>query len=248
MSADTGVMESIRYYARELKLPTFAQLEESIRQFKPEESLEEFILELMKREYHSRQENHLKKLIRQAHFPMLKTLDEFRLEELQHVKPAFIQQLATGELTKRRENIVMVGNPGTGKTHLTIALGLKACASGYRVVFRTATSLAAELREARNEYQLRKLINHLGKTDLLLLDELSYASFDKEESELLFKVIAERSERASTIITTNLEFSQWPDLFENKALVAALVDRLTYRSHVLNMNGKSHRLRAAKHA
>ena len=165
-----------------------------------------------------------------------------------YVKPEFIRQLASCDFLDRGENVVMVGNPGTGKTHLTIALGLKACALGYHVAFRTATTLAAELREARNEYQLRKLIAQLGRTDLLLLDELSYASFDKEESELLFKVIAERSERASIIITTNLEFSHWPDLFENKALVVALIDRLTYHSHVLNMNGQSHRLKAAKHS
>ena len=140
----------------------------------------------------------------------------------------------------------MIGNPGTGKTHLMTALGLKACLQGRKVLFKTATSLAAELREARDNYQLRKLEKSIASTDLLLLDELSYARFNQEESELLFKVIAERSERTSTVITTNLEFSKWTELFANETLVAALVDRLTYHSVVLNMNGNSYRLDSSR--
>ena len=113
---------------------------------------------------------------------------------------------------------------------------------GYSVLFYHAASLATELKEARDTYMLSRMEKAIAKADLLLLDELSYASFGQEESELLFKVIAERSERASTMITTNLEFSRWPDMFANETLVAALVDRLTYHSHVLNMNGASFRL------
>lgn len=243
--AETGVTESLLFYAKQLRLPTFSRIDEVVRKFQTGQSLESFTLELLKREYTSRQENQLKRRIKRAKFPMLKTMEEFHLERLEHVRPEFVKQLASCDFIHRHENVVMIGNPGTGKTHLMTALGLKACSDGYSVIFRNATTMAAELREAKDGYQLRKLEKTIANADLLLLDELSYASFNREESELLFKVIAERSERASTIITTNLEFSRWPELFANETLVAALVDRLTYHSHVLNMNGDSYRLKNA---
>lgn len=140
----------------------------------------------------------------------------------------------------------MIGNPGRGKTHISIAIGLKACLQGYRVLFKNAGTLATELTEARDAYQLGKIERQMEKTDLLILDELSYMSFNKYESELLFKVISERSERSSTIVTTNLPFSKWTELFENATMVSALVDRLTYKSHVLDMSGPSYRLRTSQ--
>ena len=138
----------------------------------------------------------------------------------------------------------MIGNPGRGKTHIAIALGIKACLQGYRVLFKNASTLSTELTEARDNYQLGKLERQLDKTDLLILDELSYLSFNRHQSELLFKVISDRSEKSSTIVTTNLPFSKWTDLFENTTMVTALIDRLTFRSHVLDMNGDSYRLKA----
>ena len=243
---DTGIKESMRFYAIQLKLPTFGDISEPVMHYHAEQSLEEFVLELMKRESAARQEKQRKARIKRAHFPMLKTLEEFDLSRLAHVKPEFIHQLSTCDFIDRHENLTMIGNPGTGKTHLMTALGLKACLQGRKVLFKTATSLAAELREARDNYQLRKLEKSIASTDLLLLDELSYARFNQEESELLFKVIAERSERTSTVITTNLEFSKWTELFANETLVAALVDRLTYHSVVLNMNGNSYRLDSSR--
>lgn len=139
---------------------------------------------------------------------------------------------------------MMIGNPGRGKTHLSIALGLKACAQGYRVQFKNAATLSTELCEAKGNYHLGKLERTLAKADLLILNELSYLSFNRHQSELLFKVTSDRSEKSSTIVTTNLPFSKWTDLFENTTMVAALIDRLTYRSHVLDMNGDSYRLKA----
>ena len=126
------------------------------------------------------------------------------------------------------------------------AIGSKAFLLGYKIIFKTATTLVTEFREAKDSYSLRKLEKSIVAADLLLLDELSYASFSIEESELLFKVIAERSERTSTMITTNLEFFKWPEMFKNATLVAALVDRLTYHSHILNMNGESYRSQNAR--
>lgn len=239
---DAGIKESIRFYAKQLKLPTFSDIREPIAAYRPDESLEELILELMKREYTARQEKQKQVRIKRAKFPLVKTLEEYDLSRLEHVSPEYIKELSTCDYIDRHENITMIGNPGTGKTHLMIALGLKACLKGYKVLFKTATTLATELREAKDSYQLGKLEKSIATVDLLLIDELSYARFNQDEAELLFKVIAERSERSSTVITTNLEFSKWTELFKSDTLVAALVDRLTYRSVVLNMNGKSYRL------
>ena len=243
---DAGVKESLKFYAKELKLPTFGKLEESISEYRTGQSLEEFVLDLLKREYDARQEKKRQSRMKRAHFPLLKTLEEFDLSKLQHVKPEYVKQLASCGFIDRHENLVLIGNPGTGKTHLMTAIGVKACLLGYKVLFCNATTLASDLKEARDSYQLRRLEKTISGMDLLLLDELSYARFSQEESELLFKVIAERSERSSTMITTNLEFSKWTEMFSNATLVAALVDRLTYHSHVLNMNGNSYRLQCQR--
>ena len=140
----------------------------------------------------------------------------------------------------------MIGNPGRGKTHIAIGIGLKACASGKSVLFKNAASLSTELSEAKDNYSLGKLEKRIQNVDLLIIDEMGYVSFDRFQSELLFKVIANRSERGSTIVTTNLAFSDWTSLFENTALVAALVDRLTFKSYILDMNGASYRLEHTK--
>ena len=129
---------------------------------------------------------------------------------------------------------------------MAIGIGLKACASGKSVLFKNAASLSTELSEAKDNYALGKLEKRIQKVDLLIIDEMGYVSFDRFQSELLFKVIADRSERGSTIVTTNLAFSEWTNLFENTAMVAALVDRLTFRSYILDMNGDSYRLDHSK--
>ena len=140
----------------------------------------------------------------------------------------------------------MIGNPGSGKTHLSIALGMKACEAGYKVRFYTAVNLASELAEASEMNKLSRLQKNLGKYDLLIIDELSYLTFNRYQSEMLFHIISERSERASVIISTNLEFSEWTQLFENEMMLSALIDRVTYRSFVLNMNcSKSYRYESA---
>ena len=197
-----AVDELIRLYAKQLKIPSFAEYREVLRQADPSAGFADLLLELMKAETASRQEN------------------------------------------QNRQNVIMIGNPGRGKNHLAIALGLKACTQGYNVLFKNAATLSTELCEAKDNYHLGKLERTLAKADLLILDELSYLSFNRHQSELLFKVISDRSEKSSTIVTTNLPFSKWTDLFENTTMVAALIDRLTFRSHVLDMNGDSYRLKA----
>lgn len=241
--------EQIRLLAKQLKIPTFANYMDVIRQSQPSADFSELLLDLLMAEAAARQENQNRRRLKAAAFPFQKTLEEFDCSQLNpSVSPVFLQELASCQFIQERKNIVMIGNPGRGKTHLSIAIGLKACLQGYRVLFKNAGSLSTELAEARDAYQLGRIERQLDKTDLLILDELSYMSFNKYESELLFKVISERSERSSTIVTTNLPFSRWTELFENATMVSALVDRLTFRSHVLDMSGESYRLLSSQTA
>lgn len=238
--------ELIRLYAKQLKIPTFAEYAEVLRRADPSADFAELLLELMKAETESRQKNQNRRRLKAAGFPYLKTMEEFDCSQLNDaVSPVFLNELASCQFISDRQNVVMIGNSGRGKTHLSIALGLKACAQGYSVMFKNAATLSTELCEAKDNYRLGKLERTLAKADLLILDELSYLSFNRHQSELLFKVISDRSEKSSTIVTTNLPFSKWTDLFENTTMVAALIDRLTFRSHVLDMNGDSYRLRSA---
>lgn len=235
--------EAIRFYAKQLRLPTFANYEQVLRQLEPGDGYDQFLLELMKNELNQRQEAGQRRRIKKARFPYSKTLDDFNYERLQHVSKALIYELATCDYISNRKNITMIGNSGAGKTHISIGLGLKACYLGFNVRFYTAMNLANELAEAIAAHRLVSLEKALAKVELLIIDELSYLTFNRHQSELLFQVISERAERASVIITTNLEFSRWTELFENELLVAALIDRITFRSHVLNMNvDRSYRL------
>ena len=239
--------EQIRLYARQLKIPTFSNYRDVLRQSKSNADFSDLLLDLMMAEAASRQENQTRRRLKAAGFPLQKTLDDFDMSQLNpSVSPVFLQELASCKYIDERQNIVMIGNPGRGKTHIAIALGIKAYLQGYRVLFKNASTLSTELTEARDNYQLGKSERQLDRTDLLILDELSYLSFNKYESDLLFKVLSDRSECSSTIVTTNLPFSKWTELFENTTMVAALVDRLTYRSHVLDMNGPSYRLLATQ--
>jgi DNA replication protein DnaC len=189
----------------------------------------------------SRQENHQQRRVKEARFPLAKSLDTFDFTNLQNVREPLIWQLANGEFEKR-ENIIMIGNPGTGKTHLAIGLGTRLCRQGCRVRFYTAANLATELSEAQENHRLSRLEKSLAKIDLLIVDELSYLTFSKPHSELLFHVLSTRNERGSVIITTNLEFSRWGELFPSTMLTAALIDRLTHNAYILDMNAESYRL------
>jgi len=230
--------QTIEMYSKQLRTPTFNHYEDVIRQLGSNKGYDDFLISLMKMELDSRMESSQRRKIRSASFPYIKTMDELDCSRFEHINQAFVHELASCDFVSKRQNIVMIGNPGTGKTHLSIGLGIKACMQGMNVKFFTAANLSNELIEAQEYKKLLRLEKQLAKADLLIIDELSYLTFNRHQSELLFKVIADRSERQSVIVSTNLKFSDWITMFENTIMVTALIDRLTFRSHVLNMNSE----------
>jgi DNA replication protein DnaC len=157
-----------------------------------------------------------------------------------------MRELLRGEYIAKKENVLLVGNAGTGKTHLATALGFAACSQGKRVRFYTTTGLVTQLLEAREERTLQRLLKQLDRQDLILLDELGYVPFSKAGAELLFDVVSRAYERTSLILTTNLPFEQWTEVLGSERLTGALLDRLTHRVHILEANGTSYRLQDAK--
>lgn len=239
--------DQIRMLSKQLKIPTFVNYSEILRRTDPDSDFGELLLALMKAEYEQRQENQNYRRLKQAGFPFTKTLDELDITRYNgQISEIFVNELASCKFIREHRNITMLGNPGRGKTHMAIGLGLKACSLGMTVLFKNAASLSTELTEAKDNYSLGRLEKKIQRADLLILDEMGYVSFDRYQSELLFKIIADRSERGSIIITTNLPFSEWTSLFENTAMVAAMIDRLTFQSYVLDMNGESYRLAKTK--
>ena len=231
----------IELYSRQLRLPSFTRYQDVVRQLENDQSYDDFLLAMMKQEAQSRQESSQRRKTKAAKFPYVKTMDELDMSRFEHLDRAFLNQLGTCDFVSKRQNIVMIGNSGTGKSHLSIALGLKACMAGMDVRFYTAANLSNELVEAQEYKKLMKLEKQLMKADLLIIDEMSYLTFNRHQSELLFKVVSDRAEKQSVIVSTNLKFSDWTTIFENPIMVSALIDRLTFRSHVLNMNGQSYR-------
>src|SRR5690625_903595 len=181
--------------------------------------------------------------IRTANFPQKKLLAELSMAALSPQAQQKIPHLKQLDFIKEGQNIILTGSPGTGKTHVSIGLGMEACLSGYKVFFATVPSLINQLKESRSKRTLRSFELKFEKYDLVIIDELGYISFDKEGAELLFTHLSLRAGRKSTIITSNLPFTKWNEVFHDQVLTAALTDRLTHKSHVLNMNGPSFRMR-----
>jgi len=235
-------------YLKELKLSCFAREYGSYAKAAQEQkqTYEEYLEALAEREISTRREKGIERRVKQAGFPMLKTLDGFDFDRVETLDSKRIFSLIKGEWVKKRENIIAVGNSGIGKTHLSIALGIGACQQGYNVLYKGVAQLAQELMEARDERALLNYKKRLEKYDVLLLDELGYVPLNKEGAELLFDVFSSRYERGSILVNTNLPFIQWTDVFLCPRLTGALLDRLTHKSHILEMSGESYRLQHAK--
>lgn len=209
-------------------------------------SYEEFLYHLLLKEYDLRLENSMKNRIRLANFPYKKYLEDLSIEDLPHDAKKRLKVLTSLDFIESGQNVILAGSPGTGKTHLAIGLGIKACMAGYQVLFATVPLLVNQLKESRSENILRRVEARFEKYDLVIADELGYISFDKEGSELLFTHLSLRAGRKSTIITTNLSFERWDEIFLDSVMTAAMIDRLTHKSYMLNMNGNSYRLKETK--
>lgn len=204
---------------------------------------DEFLLDVTTAELQARAESRLNRRIKEARFPLLKPIETFDLAAVPDLDLRVFRELAGGGYIREHRNIIFLGRSGTGKTHMATALGIEACRQNFRTRFVTCYGLVNELVEARQERALQRLIQKYVRSDLLIMDELGYIPFSKEGSELLFQVLAERHEKRSVLITTNLGFADWTRVFGDAALTAALLDRLTHKAHIINCEWDSYRLR-----
>ena len=240
--------DSIIAYAKDLRLSSIWRNYTDATALAREKnwSIEEFLQHILKTEYKSRIENRRKAQIRRAGFPEHKYLKELSKKDLPVDMSSYLAELESLEFIKTGQNIVLAGNPGTGKTHVAIGLGINACMAGYNVFFTSVPHLLTQIRECRSQRTLRQLQLKFEKFDLVICDEFGYISCDKEGAELLFNHLSLRSGRKATIITTNLSFDRWNEIFLDPILTAAMVDRLTHRAFLINMNGNSFRMMQTK--
>lgn len=230
---------------RQLRLPTVAA---NYRKFAQEaahsrQPYEEYLLALLEHELDQRDVNRRKRRILEAHFPVLRTLDEFDFQALPSLNRMQVLDLARNDYVGRKENIALIGAIGTGKTHIASALGLAACEQGYRVRFYTAAALINELLEAQETHRLTRLEAWLRKQDLIIVDEVGFVPFSQRGSQMLFTFLSQRYQRGSLIVTSNLAFAEWTEVLGDPRMTSALLDRLTHRCHILEFVGESYRFR-----
>jgi DNA replication protein DnaC len=235
---------------KQLKLPTMlAEHEKLAREAADaDEPYDSYLLRLTEAELATRSANALAGRIRAAGFPVLKDFDTFDFTAIPALPKQKVLELARGEWVEQHVNCCLIGGSGTGKTHLATALGLALCRLGKRVRFVTAAGLVTQLEEAHQQHRLDRLLAQLDRCDPLIVDELGYLSFSRNGAELLFQVFADRYERRSLLVTSNLPFGEWGQVFHGDRMTAALLDRLTHRCHIFEMNGESYRFRESMKA
>ncbi len=240
-----GTLIELRANLKALHLSSMARnLEGLLRQAKESGiGYDEFLLDLSGAELQARAESRLHRRIKEARFPLLKPIETFDLAAVPDLDLRLFRELAGGGYIQEHRNVIFLGRSGTGKTHMATALGIEACKNNFRTRFVTCYGLVNELVEARQERALQRLVQKYVRYDLLVMDELGYVPFSKEGSELLFQVLAERHEKGSVIITTNLGFADWTRVFGDATMTAALLDRLTHKAHIINCNWESYRLK-----
>jgi len=242
------LQEQIIKSSIQLKLPAFRQLYQTFARdaAKENQSYEAYLLRLMEEETQQRVIRRREQRIRRAYFPYKKFLHDIEQKELPKDAQQKFQQLQRLDFIEQGQNLIFSGNPGTGKTHLAIGIGIQACKEDYSVLFTTIPRLITQIQEARSERRLRGFEARFEKYDLVICDEFGYVSFNKDAAEILFTHLSLRAGRKSTIITTNLAFDRWKEIFGDEILTAAMVDRLTHRAILINMNGNSYRIKETK--
>ena len=248
MSRPMDVQAELNDGLRELRLPAVRQsYEELARQAEREQlTYEQYLLELVHREEDARQEARTARLLRQSRIPREKNLETFDLKRLPVKAARQIKTLLEGDFLDRRENLLVFGHPGSGKTHALCAVGLALIAQGRKLHFTTSALLVQELLRAKQELKLSRFIKQLSYYEGLIIDELGYGQQSREEMEALFTLLAERYERGSVLISSNLPFSQWTLIFKDAMTTAAAIDRLVHHSVIVELNVASYRLEAAK--
>jgi DNA replication protein DnaC len=246
--SDQAAQAAIGAAARELRLPTIRAEATRLAEIAARErqSYLVFLAEVLAAEVDDRTERRRVRRIAEARFPRIKRLSEFNVDAVPTIQPAQLATLASGVYLDAGEPVVLLGDSGTGKTHLLIGLGLAACEQGRRVRYVTTAQLVNELVEAAGERMLSRVVARYGRLDLLCLDEVGYVRIDPRGAELLFQIITEREERASIALASNLPFSEWGTVFPDPRLVAAIVDRITFNAHIIETGTQSYRLRTSK--
>ncbi len=245
---ETKSMVLLRHHLKALRLPTIGAECEKVAHQCAADNVDHltYLLQLTELELLEREKRAAERRLKAARFPTLKTLDTFDFTARPSVNKMLVTELARGDFIDKRENVLLVGNPGTGKSHLATALAAAACGRGYKVRFYRATELVTTLIEARDERSFLRLKTQLSKLDLLVLDELGYVPASKVGAELLFDVISTAYERTSLIVTTNLPFESWTEVLGSERLTGAALDRLTHRCRIIETKGESYRLHDAK--
>ena len=238
----------LEHHLKAHKLPTFLREYDKVSRQCAGEGVghPDFLLRLSELEVIDRHHRMVDRRIKAARFPTVKSLDSFDFLTIPSLNKVLVNELARSEYIDRKDNVIAVGNSGTGKTHIALGLGLAACQKGLSVGFTTAAALVHELIEARDERRLLNMQKRLANLKLLIIDELGFVPLSKTGAELLFEVFSQRYERGSTLVATNLPFDEWIEVFGSERLTGALLDRLTHHVHILEMNGESYRLRQSK--
>jgi DNA replication protein DnaC len=250
MSAIKDVKDTLTGHLRELHLPTFRECFEEVAGRAEQETLsyEQYLLELSQRECEVRRANRVERLLRQSKLPLEKNLENFEMKRLPTKVARQVRTLVEGGFVERRENLLAFGKSGSGKTHLLAGIAQELVRGGRKVYFSTCGLLVQELLIAKRDLKLSRVLKRLGGFDALMIDDIGYVQQSREEMEVLFTLLAERYERGSVMLTSNLAFSKWEAIFKDPMTTAAAIDRLVHHSVILELNIPSYRLEEAKQA
>jgi DNA replication protein DnaC len=242
--------ELLKTQFRQLRLPTMGQEFERLARdaASTNQTFEQFLLRLTEIELSARAANAVTTRIKNAEFPVEKDFDTYDFSVMPNLSKPKVLELARCEWIEQKYNCCLVGSHGTGKTHIAVGWGLAACRAGLRVRFFTAAELVSRLEAEQKQYTLDRFLRQLDRAHLLICDELGYVTMSRGGVELLFRVFADRYERGSLLVTSNLPFSEWNQIFQGERMTAALLDRLCHHCHIFEMNGESYRFRESMKA